>query len=76
MIDKDGTSLTLTPLQDEGIEKQIGSSVIFVGKKELMKTMKEEGGLGYAIVIKPKSIMIETKGDEIPNEVQALLNKY
>lgn len=77
MIEKDGISFTLTPFQDEGLDTQVGSSVMLVGEKEFLKTVNEEGGGAYAIVIKPKTVMTTTsKVDDVPKEVQALLNKY
>lgn len=38
--------------------------------------MKEEGGQGYVIIIRPKYIMTVAKLEDVPKEVQTLLNKY
>lgn len=71
VIEKYGISFTLAPLQDENIETQVGSSVM-VREKRILKTMKEEVGQGYAIIIKPKYVMTTTKVENVPKEVQAL----
>lgn len=52
VIQKDGTSFTLTPLQEEGKHKKIEPSVMVVGEKEFLKTIKQ-GGQGYIILIRP-----------------------
>lgn len=78
VIDKDGVSFTLTPLQDEEFDKQVGSSVMVVGEKQFLKTLKDEGGQGFYLVIRPKSAstLAAKKVKGIPSEVQALLDKY
>lgn len=76
MIENDGAYFALTPLQDEGVDKQVGSSVMVVGEKEFLKTLKEENGQGYAIMIRPKSVLTVAYVDDVPKDFQTLLNKY
>ncbi|XP_059075161.1 uncharacterized protein LOC131875147 [Cryptomeria japonica] len=77
-IEKDGESFTLNPLPNEGADKKLGSSVMVVGEKEFLRTLKEEGDQGFSLIFKPKygSILSTNNGETILSDVQTLLEKY
>lgn len=76
MIEKEGVTYTLIPLKDEDKNQHVGSSVMLVGKKEFIKTMKEEGEEGFAFIMKPRIVMTMVKLDELPLEIQDFLKEY
>lgn len=41
-----------------------------------MITLKGEGGHRYAVIIRPKTTLTTSCVDDVPKEVQVLLNKY
>ncbi|XP_059075260.1 uncharacterized protein LOC131875213 [Cryptomeria japonica] len=74
VIEKDGVTFTITPLKDEEPISQARNSVILVGEKEFLKSMEEK--IGFAVLIRPNTIVAAEKVKEVPQEVQKLLNKY
>lgn len=67
----------MNPLPDESGDIQVGSSVTVVGE-EFLRTLKEEGGQGFALILKPKdeSDFVINKGKDTPKEVLQLLERY
>jgi len=66
------------PLPEEGVDKNVGSSIMLVSGKEFLHTLKEEGTQGYALILKPKdnSDLSKNSKEKVPEEVQELLDKY
>ncbi|XP_057842055.2 uncharacterized protein LOC131051509 [Cryptomeria japonica] len=74
VVEKDGVSYTLEPLQEDMGASHEGPSVMVV-KEEFLKDLEEEGCV-YAIVTKPICNTTTSDKEEVPNEVQGLLDKY
>ncbi|XP_057835307.2 uncharacterized protein LOC131045734 [Cryptomeria japonica] len=73
-IIKDEKTFTMKPLPDNKGEKE--PTIIIMGKKEMMKALKEPETESYVLITKPKdSIRCDDK-DPTPNEVKNLLEKY
>lgn len=73
---KEGRKFQMDPLIDQGEERHVGSSVMFLNGKEKLKLLKHEGNQGCTLILKPKE---ETKTETkpvIPQEVHTLLHRY
>lgn len=68
VIEKDGVSYTLTPLKDEDKTPHVESNVMLVGEKEFINVVEEEK-IGFAIIVKPRSIGTTTKKEELPLKI-------
>lgn len=68
----------MNPLPDESGDRQVGSIVIVVDEKDFLRTLKEEGGQGFALILKPtgESDLLTSKGKDTPKEALQLLEKY
>ncbi|XP_057819424.1 uncharacterized protein LOC131032466 [Cryptomeria japonica] len=74
-IEKDGVSYTLEPLQQDMGATHEGPSVMVVKEKEFLKDLEEER-CGYDIIANPIYNTATSDKEEVPNEVQGLLDKY
>ncbi|XP_057852864.2 uncharacterized protein LOC131063114 [Cryptomeria japonica] len=75
VIEKDGVFYTLGPLQEDMGVAHEGPSVMVVKEKEFLKDLEDEG-CGYTIVANPICNTATSDKEEVPSEVQGLLNKY
>lgn len=56
--------------------QHVGCSVMMVGEKEFLNTLKEEGGVGFALIVNPKEEMKKGVSEVGPKEVRELLDRY
>ncbi|XP_059076294.1 uncharacterized protein LOC131875696 [Cryptomeria japonica] len=73
-IVKDGVTYTMKPLPDTKAEKE--PTVIVIGEKEMVKTLKESQEESFVLVVKPKDKDESDPIVPIPNVVKGLLDKY
>ena len=71
-FEKDGIRHLLHPFKNEKIDEK---KVLLVGGKEFLHQLKDTT-VSFVVIGKPKTILINTKIDDIPDEVQDLLNKH
>lgn len=60
----------------EGDPQHVGSSVMMVEQKEFLNTLKEEGGVGFALIVNPKEERKKGVSEVGPKEVRKLLKRY
>ncbi|XP_057846395.2 uncharacterized protein LOC131056078 [Cryptomeria japonica] len=75
VIEKDGVSYTLELLQEDMGVAHEGPSVMVVKEEDFLKDLEEEG-CGYTIIAKLIYDTATSDKEEVPNEVQGLLDKY
>jgi hypothetical protein len=75
VLEKEGRRHTLVPLKDEKVEEQTSPKVLLVKEKEFLEQLQEEE-VSFAIVGKPRTIITNTRIDELPVEIQKLLEEY
>ena len=75
VLEKEGRRHNLVPLKDEKIEEQTSPKVLLVKEKEFLEQLQEEE-VSFAIVGKPRTVITNTRIDELPAEIQKLLEEY
>lgn len=75
-IEKDGVKHNLMPMKEQEADSSSSSSnkVMLVSGKEFIREMKNEEG--FAMVLKPRHVVTTMKLDDLPLEVQGILNEY
>jgi hypothetical protein len=73
-ITKDGKTFTMKPLPNKKSEKEC--TMIIIGEKEMLKTLKESDMEPFTLISKPKDNIRSDQKEPIPNEVVKLLQKY
>ena len=74
-MEKKGKRHTLVPLKEEKTEEQTSPKVLLVKEKEFLEQLQEEE-VSFAIVGKPRTVITNTRMDELPAEIQKLLEEY
>lgn len=72
---KDGMTFRIQ-LVVEGDSQHVGSSVMMVGEKEFLDTLKEKGGVGFSLIVKPKEERNKGVREVGPKEARELLERY
>ena len=75
-LEKDRKRHTLSPLEDEGVQGSLGSSILLMSGKELLQEVHKEKDLHFALIGKPKVILTSTNLDDFPDEVKIFLDEY
>jgi len=75
VLEKEGKRHTLVPLKEEKTEEQTSPKVLLVKEKEFLEQLQEEE-VSFAIVGKPRTVITNTRIDELPAEIQKLLEEY
>ena len=75
VLEKEGRRHTLVSLKVENIEEQTSPKVLLVKEKEFMKKLHEEE-VSFVIVGKPRTVVTNARIDELPIEIQKLLEEY
>ena len=71
---KGGIRNTLHPLKDEKPKEQVSPRVMLVGVKEFMHQLKETK-VNYVVIGKTNIVLTNTRFDDLPIEVQDVLNE-
>lgn len=74
-FEKDGIKHTLVPLKEEGTAETSSPKTLLLGGKEFLQQMEEEE-VSYAVVYKPKVVLMDTEIADLPMEVQELLHEF
>ena len=74
-FEKDGIKNTLVPLKEERTAETSNPKVLLLGGKEFLQQMQEDK-VTYAVVCKPKVVLLHTEIVDLPIEVQELLHEY
>lgn len=72
---KDGVTFRIQSVV-EGDPQHVGSSVMMVGEQYFLDILKEEGGVGFALIVKPKEERKKGVSEVGPKEVRELLERY
>lgn len=70
---KVGSTYRIQSLIEEDKVEKINANALLMSGKEFLKDLKEEEGIGYAIIVKPKEEE-SPKQAPIPTEIQQLLD--
>jgi hypothetical protein len=74
-LEKEGRRHTLVPLKDEKTEEQTSPKILLVKEKEFLEQLQADE-VSFSIVGKPRTIITNTRMDELPIEVHKLLDEY
>ena len=75
VLEKEGKRHTHVPWKEEKTEEQTSPKVLLVKEKEFLEQLQEEKVI-FAIVGNPRTVITNTRIDELPAEIQKLLEEY
>jgi hypothetical protein len=68
-LEKNGRMHMLLPMEENRVKEEAITSILLMSGKELLKEVKEEQEMQFAMVRKPRVILTSTSMDDFPEEV-------
>jgi hypothetical protein len=75
-LEKNGRTHMLLPIEEKKVKEESNTSILLMSGKELLKEVKKEQEMQFVVVRKPKVILTNTSIDDLPEEVQELLDNF
>jgi hypothetical protein len=75
-LEKNGRKHLLFTIEDKEPKKEVSSSILLMSWKELLNEVKKEQEMQFVVVRKPWVILINTSMDDLPEEIQELLENF
>jgi hypothetical protein len=75
-LDKNGRTHVLLPIEENKVKEESNTSILLMSGKELLKEVKREQEMQFAVVRKPRVILAITLMDDLPEEVRELLDNF
>eukprot|EP00253_Pinus_taeda_P028052 PITA_28052 len=72
---KDGIKHTLVPIKEENTAEASGVKALLLGGKEFIKQI-EDSEINFAVIRRPKAVVLHTQISDLPEEVQKLLQDF
>jgi hypothetical protein len=66
----------LLPMEEKRVKEEDSTSILLMSEKELLKEVKEEQEMRFVVVRKLRVILTSTSVDDLPEEVQELLDNF
>jgi hypothetical protein len=74
-LEKNGRNHMLLPIKDKEVKLEVRNTVLLMSGKELLIEVKKKEELQFIVVRKPKIVLTSTRVDDLPEEVQKLLEE-
>jgi hypothetical protein len=75
-LEKNGRTHMLLPIKDKEVRAEANNTILLMSGKELLEEVKKEEEMQFVMVRKPRVILTSTKIDDLPREIQELLEKF
>jgi hypothetical protein len=75
-LEKNGRTHILLPIRDKEVKPKVSNIVLLMSGKELLTEVKKKEELQFIVVRKPKIVLTSTRVDDLPEEVQKLLEEF
>jgi hypothetical protein len=74
-LEKNGRTHMLLPIKDKEVKPEVRYTVLLMSGKELLIEVKKKLEPQFIVVRKPKIVLTSTRVDDLPEEVQKLLEE-
>jgi hypothetical protein len=75
-LENNGRTHMLLPIEYKEKKREVSSSILLMSGKELLNKVKKEKDMQFSIVRKPRVILTNTSVEDLPEEIQELLEKF
>jgi hypothetical protein len=75
-LEKNGRTHMLLPIKYKEVKPELRNTVLLMSGKELLTEVKKKEELQFIVVRKPKIVLTSTRVDDLPEEVQKLLEDF
>jgi hypothetical protein len=75
-LEKNGRTHMLLPIEEKKVKEEAITSILLMSGKELSSEVKKEQEMQFVVVRKPKFILTSNSMEDMPEEVQNLLENF
>ena len=75
-LEKNGRTHMLLPIKDKEVKPKMSNTVLLISGKELLKEVKKKKDTQFIVVRKPRIVLTSTRVDDLPEEIQELLEEF
>jgi hypothetical protein len=75
-LEKNGRTHMLLPIKDKEVKLETRNTVLLMSGKELLAEVNKKEDPQFFVVKKPKVILTSTRVDDLPEEIQELLEEF
>jgi hypothetical protein len=75
-LEKNGRTHMLLPIKYKEVKPKVSNVVLLMSGKELLMEVKKKEELQFIVVRKPRIVLTSTRVDDLPEEVQKLLEEF
>jgi hypothetical protein len=75
-LERNGRTHMLCPIEDKGVKPEVNNIVLLMSGKELLTKVKKEEDPQFFVVKKLRIVLTSTRVDDLPGEVQELLEQF
>jgi hypothetical protein len=75
-LERNGKTHKLLPIKDKEVKPETRSIVLLMSGKELLTEVKKKEDPQFFLVRKPKIVLTSTRVDDLPKEIQELLEEF
>jgi hypothetical protein len=75
-LEKNGRTHMLLPIEEKKEKEEANTRILLMSGKELLKEVKKDQEMQFVVVRKPRVILTNTSVDDLPEEIQELLENF
>jgi hypothetical protein len=75
-LEKDGRTHRLLPIKDKEVKPEVSNTILLMSGKELLIEMEKKEDTQFFVVRKPRIVLTTTRIDDLPDEIQELLEEF
>jgi hypothetical protein len=76
ILEKNGRSHMLLPIKDKEVTIEVSNTELLMSGKELLTEIKKKEETQFVVVRKPRIFLTSTRVDDLPEEIQELLEEF
>jgi hypothetical protein len=75
-VKKNGRTHMLLPIKETEVKPEVSNTVLLMSGKELLTKVKKKEDPQFFVVRKPRIVLTSTRVDDLPEEIQELLEEF
>jgi hypothetical protein len=75
-LERNGRMHMLLPIKDKEVKTEVNNTILLMSGKDLLEEVKKEEEMQFTVVRKPRVILTSSKIDDLPKEIQELLEEF
>jgi hypothetical protein len=75
-LEKNRRTHMLLPIKDKEVKPEVSNTILLMSGKELITEVKKKEEPQFTVVRKPKIVLTSTRVDDLPDEIQELLEEF